>query len=173
VLALGPLLGVAAVVIAVASPLAGSAHSLRLAWLGLASLIAGACTASTAPTTLTLLSRATEDDPRHRTRVMAWFEATTLVGIFGGYALGGVAWDGLSVRAFALLAPLYLLALGLIFLGTPREERTPKDASAPSTLAMLLALARRGGSVAFGLAWLSVNAVVGLWVQHVPYLLRV
>ncbi len=101
---------------------------------------------------------------------MGLFEITSLIGMILGFLIAGVSWDGLGAKAFLLLAPLYIGAWLLV--GTPHlAEKALPDEAAP-VFSTLLRLAKSPGNVAFGVSWLAVNAVVGLWIQQAPYLLK-
>jgi MFS family permease len=80
----------------------------------------GASAACAVPTTLVLLSRATDTDPVRRMRVMGLFEVTSLVGMIVGFVVAGIGWEGLGARAFLLLAPIYVGAWLLV--GRPARE---------------------------------------------------
>ena len=80
--------------------LGASSVPLLVTILFLARLNEGASAALAVPTTLALLSRATDGDSRRRTRVMGAFEVTSLIGMIGGYVLVGVVWDRLGTGAF-------------------------------------------------------------------------
>jgi MFS family permease len=110
---------------------------------------------------------------------MGAFEVTSLVGMIGGYVLVGVVWDRLGTGAFLLLPPLYGVAWLLVGPGgdqyAPGEDRGARDSSAaaerPSVVGVLRQLASLPGNVAFGISWLAINAIVGLWIQQAPFLL--
>ncbi len=133
-----------------------------------ARLAEGLSAACAVPTTLVLLSRATDGDPRRRMRIMGAFKITSLLGMIGGFALGGVGWDAAGSGAFLLLPPLY----GAAWLLAGRAAATEASRSAQPLAATLRSLAAVRSNVAFGVAWLAVNAVVGVWIQQAPYLLK-
>jgi MFS family permease len=168
----GPVFGVVSALVAATAALGADSVPLLVMILFLARLNEGASAALAVPTTLTLLSRATDGDARRRTRVMGAFEVTSLVGMIAGYVLVGAAWDRLGTRAFLLLPPLYGIAWLLVgHGGDPRTPGAPAAAERPSVFAVLRRLASTPGNVAFGISWLAINAVVGLWIQQAPFLL--
>ena len=186
VLRWGPVFGVVSALVAATAALGAGSVPLLVVILFLARLNEGASAALAVPTTLTLLSRATDGDARRRTRVMGAFEVTSLVGMIGGYVLVGVAWDRLGTGAFLLLPPLYGVAWLLV--GPDRDRHAsggnrhapgghehapgaPTAAERPSVSAVLRRLASMPGNVAFGISWLAINAIVGLWIQQAPFLL--
>ncbi len=129
----------------------------------------GAALACTVPTSLTLLSRLSATTPARRSRVMGAFELTSLVGMFAGVGLAGLAWDAWGNVTFAWVAGGYCAAALLLSRGWASFEgsRAPRSSAARIARGLVRGPGRRG----FMLAWLSVNAVVGLWLQHAPHLL--
>ena len=170
VLRYGPLFGIVSSVVATAAVLGGGQTGPLVVILVIARFNEGASAACAVPTTLVLLSRATDGEPKRRLRVMGLFEITSLIGMILGFVLAGVSWDSLGAKAFLLLAPLYFGAWLLIG-ARHAGEGSPSKAAAP-VFDTLLGLARAPGNVAFGISWLAVNAVVGLWIQQAPYLLK-
>jgi len=169
VLRWGPLFGVASAVLAASVALGPAPLTLLVALLFVARFNEGASAACAVPTTLTLLSRATDGEPERRTRIMGAFEVTSLVGMIAGYVVLGLAWDRWGAGAFLLLPPLYLLAWLLV-----DRRPGPRTASPGGTEPGVLAVLRRladPANLAFGVAWLAINAVVGLWIQQAPFLL--
>ena len=168
----GPVFGVVSALVAATAALGAGSVPLLVVILFLARLNEGASAAFAVPTTLALLSRATDGDARRRTRVMGAFEVTSLVGMIAGYVLVGTAWDRLGTRAFLLLPPLYGVAWLLVgHGGDQRAPGAPAAAERPSVFAVLRRLASTPGNVAFGISWLAINAIVGLWIQQAPFLL--
>jgi len=102
---------------------------------------------------------------------MGAFEVSSLLGMISGYVIVGVAWDLIGASAFLLLPPFYGLAWYLVGTMETRKEVMPSEP--PGVLSTLRTVARRPGAVAFGISWLAVNAVVGLWIQQAPFLLSI
>ena len=170
ILRYGPLFGIVSSVVAATAVLSGGQTGLLLAILLIARFNEGASAACAVPTTLVLLSRATDGEPKRRLRVMGLFEITSLIGMILGFVLAGVSWDSLGAKAFLLLAPLYVGAWLLI-----GERQAGEESSSPAAAPVfetLRVLARIPGNIGFGVSWLSVNAVVGVWIQQGPYLLK-
>lgn len=170
ILSLGPLFGIASAVVAAAAAFTQDSVPVLIAVLLLARLNEGLSAACAVPTTLVLLARATDGDPVRRMRIMGLFEITSLIGMVLGFALGGLGWDALGPGMFLTLAALYGGAWLLID-RQRRPEPQPPRAVHP-VLATLGELARTRGNVGFAVAWLAVNAVVGVWIQQAPYLLK-
>ncbi len=169
VLRAGPAFGAASAALAAAAVAVGGASpALVLVLLG-ARLMEGSSAACAVPTTLVLLSRLTVGDAIRRTRVMGQFEISSLIGMIAGFGIAGVGYDELGAVAFLLLPPVYGVAWWLV----PRaaQAAAPTD-GVPSAASSLKRLASLPGAVAFGVAWLAINAVVGLWLQYAPFLLK-
>lgn len=169
ILKAGPLFGVVAVSLAAAAALAFDGSAWFIGVLVLARLAEGASAACLVPPTLVTIARATAGDAVRRTRAMGAFEIGSLVGIIAGFALSGLAWDAIGVYAFLLLAPVYFTAWVVV---PAAETRSGGSAAGERLFAVLGRVARQPGAAWFGVAWLAVIAVVGLWVQYIPYLLR-
>ena len=172
VLRWGPMFGVAAVLLGAAAALEVSAVPVLAALLIAARLAEGASAACAVPTTLVLLSRATEregaDGASLRLRLMGVFEIASLGGLILGYLVAGIAWDSFGGFAFLLLPILYVAAWA-ITLGESTETRRPVRKPRQSSLRSILGLRAVTG---FTVAWLAVNAVVGVWLQQAPFLLK-
>lgn len=171
VLRLGPLFGVLSVSLAAATALGGGVSWWFIAVLVLARLAEGATAACLVPPTLVCIARATTGNAVTRTRAMGVFEVGSLVGVIAGFALSGLAWDWLGVHSFLLLAPVYGLAWAVV----PKNlelARSAGSAVSEPLRRVVGRVVRQPGAVWFGIAWLAVIAVVGLWMQYIPYLLR-
>lgn len=170
-----PVFGIISAIVAASAAMGSGSIVVLVVILFFARLNEGASAAFAVPTTLTLLSRATDGDTRHRTRVMGAFEVTSLVGMIAGYMIIGIAWDQLGTGAFLVLPPIYALAWWLVRSPEemPRPARSIKSetVAAPSVLSVLRRLASDRRNLAFGISWLSINAIVGLWIQQAPFLL--
>jgi MFS family permease len=71
-----------------------------------------------------------------------------------------------------LLPPIYGVAWLLV--GPGGDHHAPAALAAPErpgVLTVLRGLTSTPGNVAFGISWLAINAVVGLWIQQAPFLL--
>ena len=130
----------------------------------------GASAACTVPTTLALLARLTDGRASERLRLMGLFEITSLVGIIAGYLVAGVAWDALGWAAFLLLPAAYGTAWYLA--RHVQGEVAQPSSRHPGVRRAFRELFAAPGAPSFIVAWLAVNAVVGVWVQQAPYLLK-
>ena len=179
----GPVFGVVSAIAAASAALGSGSIIILVVILFFARLNEGASAAFAVPTTLTLLSRITDGEVRRRTRVMGAFEITSLVGMIAGYVVVGVAWDAYGASAFLVLPPIYALAWWLVghrgnkllhdraHKPTGAEAAKSEIASLSSVRALLAGFATDPKNLAFGVSWLAVNAVVGLWLQQAPFLL--
>ncbi|MGH7712696.1 MAG: MFS transporter, partial [Gemmatimonadaceae bacterium] len=129
----------------------------------------GASAACAVPTTLVLLAQSSAGDALRRFRVMGVFEITSLLGLIAGFGLAGVAWHALGAGAFLILPAPYVAAW-LLTLGT--GSRAEHRIGALPPWRSILTLIGRQTSVPFAFAWLAVNAVVGVWFQQAPFLLK-
>lgn len=173
VLSFGPLFGAVSGLVAALAASGPLGLALFAAVLLVARSVEGLSAACAVPTTLTLLARATERDAARRTRVMALFEVTSLVAMIAGYVVAGVVWDAAGARAL-FVVPLAYVGARLLVGRAPRAAgHTPSGpVGSRSVLRVAAALAREPANVSFAVAWLAVNAVVGLWLQQAPYLLK-
>jgi MFS family permease len=152
--------------------------SLVLAWplllapMIIGRMIEGLSTAVTAPSVLSYLSLHTRANAVNRAAVMAWYEMATVLGIGGGFVVGGLLWDRLGHGTFAVGTLIYLLSL-VLFLRTrdapamtaQGEQIAPVASAEPPGLG-LLTVVRRPRVLRFLPAWLCVNTVVGVWFTH-------
>ncbi len=169
ILRLGPILGAASGLLAAVTVIFGNASVAALVILLIGRLAEGSSAACIVPPTLVVVARATPGDPVRRTRAMGFFEIGSLCGIIAGYALAGFAWDLMGPRSFVLLAAAYAAALPIIPKASGQLGASPRS---EGVIQIIKRLAQRPGTVPFAIAWLAVNAILALWVQYIPYLLR-
>ena len=91
VLRYGPLFGIVSSVVATAAVLGGGQTGPLMVILVIARFNEGASAACAVPTTLVLLARATDGEPKRRLRVMGLFEITSVIGMILGFVLAGVS----------------------------------------------------------------------------------
>jgi len=101
---------------------------------------------------------------------MGAFEMASLVGLIIGYVGAGVAWDAVGGTALLLFAAVYGAAW-LLARAQAEGVTVLRRGVTPLRHAIAL-LVRVPGVLAFIVAWLAVNAVVGVWVQQAPYLMK-
>lgn len=171
VLRWGPLFGMSSLVLGAIAALRVTSVAILAATLIAARLVEGLSAACVVPTTLVLLARATQREiirGAARLRVMGIFEIASLGGIIVGYLLGGLIWDSLGGAGFLILPLAYVGALAF----TGGDEGTVPPTRREPAGGMLRTLVRENGAAGFAIAWLAVNAVVGVWLQQAPYLLK-
>ncbi|MCS7002027.1 MAG: MFS transporter, partial [Dehalococcoidia bacterium] len=156
----GPIIG------AVAAQLLGLTTLLPVLFVVMA--LKGLSVATSVPATLAFLSYATRESDRLRVRALAWFEVGSMAGLGLGGFVGGLVNQTLGMWAFSAVAGLYLAAFAALF----AVVRTPIPVVVASEPVLDLGrLARQPTLFRFVPAWLAVQAFVGLWVTHAPFLL--
>ncbi|MEO6526425.1 MAG: MFS transporter [Gemmatimonadaceae bacterium] len=171
VLRWGPWFGIGSMLLGAAAALRVTSVTVLIGILLAARFAEGLSAACAVPTSLVLLSQATDGDAARsvRLRLMGLFEIASLGGIIVGYLLAGTLWDAIGGNTFLMLPLVYLAAL--VFTGgTDRSVPTPRRRA--KTWTALRYLVQEQGARGFAMAWLAVNAVVGVWLQQAPYLLK-
>jgi MFS family permease len=167
----GPWFGALSMLVALVAMRANSALAVIVVALVAARLFEGASAGLAVPSTLLLLGDATRGDGSKRTRWMAAFEVSSLVAMVFGFALAGALWDHGASLATAVVAGVYVAA-AVVATQLRSGPRAPSDAPPTSALDAARAFVSRRENLAFALAWLAVNAVVGAWFQHAPVLFK-
>jgi MFS family permease len=156
---LGPLLGAAALQI--------TAMTIALPVLLFTRLLEGLSTATSLPATLGYLSDATSGDPRARGRAVSLWEIATIGGLAAGFQVAGTLWDNLNRSGFSIVAVVYLISTAIFYWGMRRLPQTiPPGRSESQRLIQIL---RRDEILRFAPAWIAINAILGLWLNHLPY----
>lgn len=155
-----------------------TAMTTNYAALVLTRLLGGLSTASAIPATLSYLSALTARSESLRGRVMGLFEMATLAGTILGIIMGGRIWDLYHTGSFTLDALIYLLSL-VIFMVGMRELSMRKSDFSPSkalergrqalsgTFRHYLALFSTPSVLRFAPAFLAVNMILGIWMNHI------
>jgi len=134
----------------------------------LSRMLEGIGVAAVTPPLLAYLATATADDAPLRARVMSFFELSLLAGLALGGLVGSQFWKGFHIRAFSLVAVAYIVCAILLFFGA-RDARTHFPVAAWHGL---LRAVQDPSLRSLAPVWLSVNAVVGLWLgPTLPFLL--
>ena len=156
---LGPLFGAAAVQI--------TATTAALPVLLLTRLLEGFSTASSMPATLSYISNATSHSPVARGRAVSLWEITTIGGLALGFRIGGTLWDDFGPAGFSAVAVVYLISAAVFYWGMRHQPRvTPAE---PSHSRRLIQVLRQDDILRFAPAWVAFTAIVGLWLNHLPY----
>ena len=156
----GPMLGVLAVLLT-----AGSLHPQQIF---ATRLLEGLSAAAFVPTALGAVAAASSQSIRFRARASGAFEAATLAGYAGGFAVGPFAYHYLGRGAFIVLACAYLAA-GLVCLRLVPHV-PPLPVSPLSTI--IRAVVGRGPIRSFLPAWIGTFALLGAYAANFAYLLH-
>ncbi len=175
VMQVGPVFGLAAVVITtlsaevgvgalvVALPLA--VGSLPL--IGLTRVLEGASTAASVPSVLGFIAVATSGDEALRGRASARFEVATIGGLAVGFAAAGPVWAVFGPVGFLLNALVYVLALGLYRWFVPDVQRLrPAGPRTPTGWRRYRRLLRRSRVWLLAPTWIALNAGLGLYTSQ-------
>ena len=158
-LILGPLLGAVGVAL-----LTLAVHPFQLA---LFRLIEGVAAAAFVPTALGTVAAATTRSTTARAQASGAFEAATMIGYAGGFALGPLTYYYFHRVAFVILAGLYVIAGAVCFRFVPRVPPLPV-----SPLSVVIrAVLGRGPIRAFLPGWMAVFALIGAFAANLSSLL--
>lgn len=155
----GPLVGAVALLLVALAKAPGQIFADRL--------LEGIAAAAFVPTALGAIAAATAHDTRARANASGAFDAATLAGYAGGFALGPFAYQLFRQWGFLLLAAAYLLA-GLVCL-----RFVPRIPPLPVTrLSVLVSwIAGPGPMRAFLPAWLGTFGLIGAYGSNLASLL--
>lgn len=156
----GPMAGAAGVLLVAASLHAQQIFAARL--------LEGVAAAAFIPVALGAIAAATSHSIRARARASGAFEAATLAGYAGGFAVGPFAYHYLGRGGFLLLAAAYLAA-GLVCLRFVARV-PPLPVTRLSTL--LRDVAGPGPIRSFLPAWICTFALVGAYASNLAALLH-
>ena len=155
---LGPLFGLAAVIL--------TPFAITIPLLICTRLLEGSSTAASVPSILSYVAAKTSHDAKLRGRVVTLFEVATLGGLLvAGTALAGPLWDFFAVGAFAVNGGIYLLSLALFAYGVKDEHERPAHTT-ENRLQKYLKLFSQRGILLFVPTWVSINAIIGVWVPQ-------
>jgi len=158
VMLLGPLFGLAAVVL--------TPFSMTIPLLIGTRLLEGASTAASVPSILSYVAAKTSHDAALRGRVVTLFEVATLGGLLvAGTALAGPLWAIFGPAAFAVNGAIYVLALLFFAYGVKDEHAAPTHQT-ENRLRKYLKLFSQRGILLFVPTWVSINAIIGVWVPQ-------
>jgi MFS family permease len=145
-------------------------------------LLEGLSTASAIPATLGYISEATSGRPRLRARVVGLFDITFVGGVAIGSVAGGYLWEFFGSRpvellgvrlispAFSINGLIYLSSLAIFAWGLTGIRRAGSNSSALSgahaELNRYRSILRTKTVWKFVPAWLGINSIIGLWLNH-------
>ena len=127
----------------------------------------GVAAAAISPAILAYLTDVTKRQPAIRSRVMALFELSLLVGLALGTLVGGVVWEMMATASFSWMAMVYLLTAVLFYGGAIETQALsiPYEGLWFRLRQVLVDDHLRR----LAPAWLAVNAVLGLWLTHLIF----
>ena len=158
VMLLGPLFGLAAVLL---TPFAAT-----IPLLVATRLLEGASTAASVPSILSFVAAKTSHDEKLRGRVVTLFEVATLGGLLvAGTALAGPLWEIFGISAFLINGGIYLLSLAFFAYGV-KDEHAPPPPQHEGRLKKYARLFSQRGILLFVPTWVSINAIIGVWVPQ-------
>ena len=158
VMLLGPLFGLAAVLL---TPFAATIPLL----IG-TRLLEGSSTAASVPSILSYVAAKTSHDEKLRGRVVTLFEVATLGGLLvAGTALAGPLWEIFGTSAFLINGGIYLLSLAFFAYGVKDEHAAPPPHD-EGRLRKYAKLFSQRGILLFVPTWVSINAIIGVWVPQ-------
>jgi MFS family permease len=182
-LLVGPLFGILAVCAASVAALITEVFWQQIAYSGaivlgaiaVTRMLQGFSAAASIPSILSYLAVRTEGSLSLRGRVMSIFEVTSAIGIVGGPALGAFLWQRFHAWGFLLTGVVFVSSA--IFFLIVREDRgvvyhTDRQGLDDPFWTRLRRVLRRRELLVFVPAWLSVNAIIGLWGIHLVFQMR-
>lgn len=158
-LVIGPLFGLAQVALLIFTPEANP-----FPYLVALQLLAGISSAMQVPAALGYLADYTSPLQSLRMRIMSLYELATSGGIALGVVFGGFAWDHFGRYAFLLLAANYLL-VAVCMLLVPTIQQVIARGGLRLLFRRYLRLIRQPRLFIFIPAWISINALVGVWLS--------
>ncbi len=134
-------------------------------------VLSGLASAILVPASLSYLADFTTQNQGFRMRIMSLYELVTSGGLAAGVVIGGFAWDHFGRYAFAVLAICYLLVAFCMVL-TPRVRQLIDHVHMRGVAARYWRILRTPRLFIFIPAWISVSALVGIWLSsQLPFLL--
>ncbi len=132
-----------------------------------ARLLEGLSAASSVPATLSYISAATAHSTALRGRIVSLYEIATIGGMALGALTGGLLWHWGQSTGFFFVIIIYLLSAAIFAFGV--ELLPVGRATERPPLRHYLALLSHRRVLRFAPAWLGVNAIAGLWLNHLPF----
>jgi MFS family permease len=154
----GPLLGL---LITTLLPFTPIEHPLP--YLLSLQVLSGLSSAIMNPAVLGYLADFTSRDQARRTRTMGLYELVTTGGIATGVVLAGFAWDHFGRLAFGMLALFYFI-VAVCMLLSPIVNQVIDRGKVDMLVTRYVRIVRTPRLFIFIPAWISINALVGVWV---------
>lgn len=127
-------------------------------------VLAGISSAMQVPAVLGYLADYTSQEPALRVRLMSFYELVTSGGLAVGVACAGFAWDHFSRASFLLLAAGYLAA-ACCMLAVPRTRQIVEHGGVRVLASRYWRVLRSPRLFIFMPAWISIFALVGIWLS--------
>lgn len=165
-LALGPFLGLVQVTLFFFCPTENPLPYL----LGV-QVFAGLSAAMQVPAVLGYLADYSAQNPELRGRVMSFYELVTSLGLGCGVVIAGFVWEYAGRASFLWLAVIYSLA-GFFMLSVTHVNQLIEHGNLKTLLTRYWAVVRQPRLFLFIPAWISIFAVLGIWLStQLTYLL--
>jgi MFS family permease len=162
VMQFGPVFGIAAVVVTWATT--------NLPLIVGTRLLEGSATASSIPSILGFIAAVTATDEGLRGKAVARFEAATLAGLLGGFAVAGPLFTVFGPTAFLLNAAVYLVSLMIYRYGVDRtldaKPAAPGEGLTESNLSRYRRILGKSHVWLLAPTWVAINAVLGLFTTQ-------
>jgi MFS family permease len=134
-------------------------------------LLEGSATAASIPSILGFIAAVTAMDEGLRGRAVARFEAATLAGLLGGFAVAGPLFTALGPGAFVANGVIYAISLGIYRFGVDRTldaKPRPKseDQLSPGNFGRYRRILGRSHVWLLAPTWVAINAVLGLFTTQ-------
>jgi len=130
-------------------------------------LLTGLSSATSVPATLSYISAGSSESPALRGRVVGLFEIATIAGLAVGGLVGGQFWDWWGSAGFTAVSGLYLLSAATFYWGV--QGIPPGGEHTATSLRRYLALVTQRNLLRFMPAWLAINAILGVWLNHLSF----
>ena len=167
-LIIGPLLGLIGVALLLFTPTRDP-----LPYLLSIQMLGGLSSAMQVPTVLGYLADYTAQNQENRMRIMSFYELATSGGIGVGVVLGGFIWDHFGKLSFAVLASFYMIVAICMSLA-PKVKQVVERGKLQTLATRYWHILRTPRLFIFIPAWISVSAIVGVWLSsQLPFILSV
>jgi len=164
VMQFGPFFGILAVLLTWATT--------NLPLIGFTRILEGSATAASIPSILGFIAAATALDEGLRGKAVARFEAATLAGLLGGFAVAGPLFTLFGPGAFLLNGLVYAVSLSIYRFGVdPKLDvqtvaKAATEAPQPSGLDRYRRILGHSHVWLLAPTWIAVNAVLGLFTTQ-------
>jgi MFS family permease len=158
VMQVGPLFGIAAVVVTWATT--------NLVILGGTRILEGSSTAASVPSILGFIAMATAGDELVRGRMSARFEGATIAGLGAGFVVAGPLYDLIGREGFLLNAGIYAASLLIYRFGVEEPPHVASIRASHPGLSRYVAIVRSSHIWLLAPTWVAVNATLSLYTSQ-------